>query len=127
MAQRNSSTKYDGPSAREMIDTHTLAKEVIARHNEACPIFDDYCILELRRFVQDPDSAQDFLRERDMIDEDGAKLGSAASAKGSLTGFIMATYGTDESALTEEEVLELREWFDNGGGLTDEEVKAKKV
>ena len=91
MAQRNTSDAWDGPSAREMINTHTLAKEIIARHKAPCPVFDDKCILELRRFVQYPSQSRAMLQDMGMLDAEGDKLGAAASNKGSLTGYIMAT------------------------------------
>ncbi len=57
-----------------------------------------------------------------MLDEEGAEPGSKATKSLSLTGRIMATWGTDKSVLTEGEVRALKEWFENGGGKTDEEV-----
>ncbi|KAH8889188.1 hypothetical protein GQ53DRAFT_221033 [Thozetella sp. PMI_491] len=118
MAQRNTSNEWTGPSAREMISTHTLAQEVIARHNDPCPVFDDDEITRLRRFVQEPTQARDLLREFDMLDTEGDSPGTAASSKGSLAGYIIASYGTEKSALSEGEVRTLKEWFDNGGGKT---------
>lgn len=116
MSQRNTSNAYTGPSVREMVATHTLAKEIIARHNDPCPIFDDQEILRVRRFVQDPSKAPEFLRQ---IDEE---LKGSENEGGSLARHIIATYGTERSALTEDEVQELKTWFDNGGGRTDEEL-----
>jgi hypothetical protein len=115
MPQRNTSDVWTGPSTREMIDTHTLAREVINRHNDPCPVFDDFEILKLRRFVQDPTQRLQLLAEFDM-DED------SALQAGSLTGYIIATWGTDKSVLTEDEVTALKDWFDNGGGKTDDEL-----
>jgi len=121
MPERNSSNEWTGPSAREMIDTHTLAERIIAHHDDPCPVFDDRCILQLRRFVEGPEHSQEILREYGMEDQPGDKLGSGANRQGSLTGYIMATWGTDQSALTPDEVDMLREWFASGGGRTDEE------
>jgi len=115
MAQRNTSNEWTGPSAREMVDTHTLAKEVISRHNDACPVFDDKEIVRLRRFVQDPTQSKQLLQELDLADGGAWKAGS-------LTGHIIETWGTDKSALTQDEIVALKEWFDNGGGKTDEEL-----
>jgi hypothetical protein len=114
MTQRN--TSWTGPSTKEMIATHTLAKEIIARHNDPCPVFDYSEILRLRRFVQDPSHAGSLLKEFGLQDAEGDKPGTAAQTKGSLAGYITATYGTDKSALTEDEVNILKEWFANGGG-----------
>ena len=122
MALRNTSNEWTGPSVREMVASHTLAKEIIERHNDPCPVLDDSCIHELRQFVNDPSRAQELLRELDFLDSPGVKPGETVSSKGSLTGYIMATYGTDKSALTDEEILMLKEWFENGGGKTDAEL-----
>ncbi len=124
MVLRNTSNEWTGPSVREMVASHTLAKEIIARHNDPCPVFDDSSILELRQFVDDPSRAQELLRGMAVLDPPGVEPGETASSKGSLTGFIMATYGTDKSALTDEEILMLKEWFGNGGGKTDAELAA---
>ncbi|KAK3352447.1 hypothetical protein B0T25DRAFT_542018 [Lasiosphaeria hispida] len=124
MPQRNTSNTYTGPSVREMISSHTLAREVIARHDDACPIFDDDSILDLRRFARDPAQARDILRERGLLDGEGEELGAGANAHGSLSGLILATWGTDRSVLTERELGELRAWFAGGGGRTDGETAA---
>jgi hypothetical protein len=122
MAQRNTKNIWSGPSTKEMIATHTLAKEIIARHNDPCPVFDDSEILKLRRFVQDPSQAGNLLQEFGLQDAEGNEVGTAARTKGSLAGYIVATYGTDLSVLTEDEVSALKEWFANGGGKTDAEL-----
>ncbi|KAK0715357.1 hypothetical protein B0H67DRAFT_487426 [Lasiosphaeris hirsuta] len=122
MPQRNTSNNYTGPSVRSMTSTHTLAREVIARHDDECPIFDDESILDLRRFAQYPAQARDILRERGMLDSEGEELGAGAKAHGSLTGLIFATWGTEASVLTEGELADLRAWFEGGGGRTDAET-----
>jgi len=111
MAQRNTSTQYTGPSVREMVTTHTLAKEIMARHDDPCPILDDQEIRKLRGFVQDPAAAQ---TEQQGID---------ISRSGSLVAHIVRDWGTEGTLLTEEEVRELKEWFANGGGRTDVGVR----
>ncbi|KAK1761519.1 hypothetical protein QBC47DRAFT_409529 [Echria macrotheca] len=110
MAQRNTSSEYTGPSVPEMLKTHTLAKEIIARHNDPCPILDDQEILKLRGFVQDPVSAQ--------TEQHGVDI----SKSGSLVAHIIRDWGTKETLLTEQEVRDLKEWFVNGGGKTDAET-----
>jgi len=118
MVQRNTSDDWTGPTVRQMVDTHTLAKEVIDRHNDPCPVFDDKAILQLRRFVQDPAQVEKLIQELDSAD-------GGAWRSGGLTALIMTTWGTDKSYLTQDEVVSLKEWFANGGGKTDEEVKAE--
>ncbi len=122
-AARNTSTTYTGPSVHEMRTAHIFAREIMARHDDACPIFDDARILELRRFVRDPGAAREQLRDLGLADAEGQPAGAAARSRGSLTGLMIATYGTDESFLTEDEVRALREWFDAGGGRTDAEAR----
>ena len=52
-----------------------------------------------------------------MKDEEGQKPGTRAVAtKGSLVGLLIARHGTSELALTEEEIFELKGWFEQGGG-----------
>lgn len=115
MAEQDNSTAWDGPSAKDMIASHTLAQEIIQRHGGPYPVFDDECIEELRRFISDPSRAQHLLREMGIIDAEG---NSTPAAKSSLTGHIMTRHGTDEPALTGDEIHALKEWFDNGGGKT---------
>ena len=115
---RNSSNEWKGPSAREMIETRTLGKEIIDNHNAPCPVFDDKNILQLRRFVLDPDNVDETMNELDAI-EPGWR-------EHSLTAHIMKTWGSENSALSEEEVIQLREWFEDGGGKTDAEVAAEQ-
>ena len=50
-----------------------------------------------------------------MIDGPDAELGSGAQQKGSLAGYVIARRGTERPALSKEEVVMLREWFESGG------------
>ncbi len=127
MSQQNTSGKWQGPSVQEMVATHTLAKEIMDRHKQAYPVFDDERILELRGFVQDPTSAKAFLRDHDMEDQSENTPGAVASQKRSLTGRIMATWGSDKSLLSADEVGALKKWFDGGGGKTDAELQAAQT
>ena len=106
MTQRNISSQYTGPSVREMVTTHTLAKEIMARHEGPWPILDDQEIRKLQGFVHDPAAAQ--------ADQQGIDI----SRSGSLVAHIVRDWGTEGTLLTEEEVGELKEWFANGGGRT---------
>ena len=93
----------------------TLAAEIIARHNGACPILDSSELELLRRFCAGPSAKEVVLRDRDMLDEPGDWPGKKAqSAHGSLTGFAIARHGTDTLALEECEIEMLRKWFESG-------------
>ena len=107
MAQRNTSTEYTGPSVNEMVRNHTLAKEIIARHDDPCPILDDPGIAQLRNWVRDPTDE----RHRPSVDNE----------PGNLVAHIASYYGTAKSLIIEEELEALRAWFAGGGGKTGEE------
>jgi len=52
-----------------------------------------------------------------MVDEPGQRPGArAATVKRSLVGLIVARYCTEEPALTDGEIKELRAWFGRGEG-----------
>ena len=121
--QRNTSSEYTGPSVPEMIKTHTLAKEIMARHGDPCPILDDQEILKLRGFVRDPAAA---VAQTEQTEQHGANNISNESG-GSLVAHIVRGWGSTEgeTLLTEQEVRDLREWFANGGGKTDAEENAE--
>lgn len=51
-----------------------------------------------------------------MADAVDDRPGTKAGQKGSLTGLVVARYGTGESALGEGDVERLRGWFESGGG-----------
>jgi hypothetical protein len=122
MAESNTSAKWTGPSVKEMVAGHTLAKEIISRHNDPCPVFDASELAILRRFVADPTQAAAILREAGMADAEGEALGTAAMRKGSLAGCIAAAHGSDKPKLTDDEIRALKQWFDNGGGKTATEL-----
>lgn len=50
-----------------------------------------------------------------MADALGDRPGKAAIEKGSLTGLVIARYGTSETAFRDGDVEMLREWFGSGG------------
>ncbi|KAK6080531.1 hypothetical protein SCUP234_05077 [Seiridium cupressi] len=122
--KRNTTNEYHGPSPKEMIANHTLAKEIIDRHNDPCPIFDDPSILLLREFVQDPPNARTILAKRDLLDGEAEKPGTKANSAGNLAAYLIAKHGSGEDALIEEEIKNLEDWFDTGGGKTDAELAA---
>lgn len=110
---RNTSDDYTGPSVKEMLATHTLAKEIIARHNDPCPIFDDENIAFLGEFVADPTAAQSLLEARGLTDEEKVRNSR------SLVAHVVARHGTENPALTDEELATLKQWFESGGARTD--------
>ncbi|WYZ40219.1 hypothetical protein EsH8_IV_000560 [Colletotrichum jinshuiense] len=97
---------YTGPSPRQMIDTHTLAREIISRNNDPCPILDADELALLSQFVADPSQARALLEARGLADE--------PTKAGSLVAYVVSLHGTDKAALTDEEIKVLREWFENG-------------
>ena len=107
--------EYTGPMPGEMIRSHTLAAEIIARHNDPCPILDSSELTLLRRFCADPSAKEAVLRDRDMLDEPSDWPGKRAQSKyGSLAGFTIARHGTQTPALEEREIEMLRKWFESG-------------
>ena len=50
-----------------------------------------------------------------MADAVGDRAGQKAAEKGSLTGVVIARYGTSESAFEDGDVEKLRGWFESGG------------
>ena len=50
-----------------------------------------------------------------MVDAPGDMPGKRAIEKGSLTGLVIARYGTSESAFGEGDVERLRVWFEGAG------------
>lgn len=106
---------YSGPSAREMLDNHTLAKEVISRADgpEYQRIFDERQLALLRRWCASPESARDFLVEEDQADAPGDQPGTKAMEKGSLVGWLMANSLTGNDRITNDEFKMLQDWFDN--------------
>lgn len=113
--------KYTGPMPSEMIRLHTLAAEIIGRHNDACPILDPSELTLLRRFCADPSAKEAILRDRDMLDDAGDWPGQKAQSKhGSLAGFAVARHGTETPALEDREIEMLKEWF--GSGAADARI-----
>ncbi len=51
-----------------------------------------------------------------MADAPGDRPGQKAAGKGSLTGVVIARYGTSEDAFKDGDVEKLNEWFESGGG-----------
>ncbi|CAK7224478.1 hypothetical protein SCUCBS95973_005531 [Sporothrix curviconia] len=120
MASTVTETPYAGPTARDMISSHTLAAETIARHgtgNQA--VFDDDNIQQLRAFVTDPAAARAAVLAKLGATEDDDMTAVTAKVAGggySLVDYAVLTRGTDKAALTDDEMETLRTWFASGGG-----------
>ncbi|KAK6207532.1 hypothetical protein QIS74_12613 [Colletotrichum tabaci] len=97
---------YTGPSPREMIASHTLAREIIDRNNDPCPILDSEELALLSQFVAEPSRGAALLEARGLAGE--------PANSGSLVAYVVSLHGTDKAALTEEEIKTLKEWFKNG-------------
>ncbi|KAK1731281.1 uncharacterized protein BDZ83DRAFT_746681 [Colletotrichum acutatum] len=106
MAAAAESAPYTGPSPREMIESHTLAQEIINRNNDACPILDSDELSLLFDFVKDPSQARSLLETRGLADE--------PTKTGSLVAYVISLHGTNNAALTDEEIQMLNQWFQNG-------------
>ncbi|TDZ49915.1 hypothetical protein CTRI78_v007741 [Colletotrichum trifolii] len=113
MAATTDSPPYTGPSPRHMIDTHTLAREIINRHGDPCPILDADELHLLSNFVADPSGGNELLKARGLQVE--------PSKSGSLVAYVISVHGTDKAALTDEEIDALKEWF---GTIGDDKSKA---
>lgn len=119
MAQRNTSNVYTGPMPKEMIANHTLAKEIINRHNDPCPILDDDEIKLLQKFVTDPSAAKAILKERGLEDEADGEPGAKVKESGSLVAHVIYGHSAEKTVLTDREIDMLREWFEGGGANPD--------
>jgi len=101
-----------------MIASHTLASEIITRHDTDDSILDHSEMNLLRRWCLDPEYARDILEERGMQDATDTAPGALANeAHGSLAGYCIATYGTEHSALTADEFRRLQLYFKGQGTL----------
>src|ERR1700712_1498215 len=94
-----SATPYTGPSVREMMDNHSLAKEIIAR--AAGPnsqrILDDNELGLLRRWVTASEPKEQILAEQEISD------GKTVEESGSLVRYLMANSVAGRELVTEEE------------------------
>ncbi|KAH8658218.1 hypothetical protein BX600DRAFT_63987 [Xylariales sp. PMI_506] len=115
MSQRNTSDVYTGPRPREMIANHTLAKEIIERHNDPCPILDDHEIAFLGEFVADPSQRTEILEKRGLLASDDSKV----KESGSLVAHIVYHHGSNRAALTNDEIVALKQWYDGDGPNTE--------
>ncbi|KAH6721308.1 hypothetical protein BKA61DRAFT_155282 [Leptodontidium sp. MPI-SDFR-AT-0119] len=106
-----SATTYTGPSAREMFESHTLSKEIIARADDAEPVLDASELALLKRYVTAPESKTEILEELGCIDGDGKVVTAKAQGDGSLVAYIMIQSVTGNDLLSDEDITELKTWF----------------
>ena len=107
-------------SVASAIANHTMAVDIIRRDSAPPDVtfIDELRILDgrelrlLSRLCFAPDQKDQILRENGMADEVGKKAGTMCIGKGSLAGYLIATYGTEGAGLREEDVVMLREWFE---------------
>lgn len=94
------SNPYNGPTAREMLDTHTFTKTVIDRHaldDRQQHVFDEANLAELRQWVEDPARAKQILAAKGLADP------AAAQTSGSLVSYLMAKSVEGEDLVTKEQ------------------------
>lgn len=105
--------QYSGPSAQEMLASHTFAKEVISRDKGPEPqrVFDDQGLVLLRRWCNDPASTEKILAEEQLADAPGDRPGKKAIEKGNLVGLLMANSVVGNDLITNEEFETLQEYF----------------
>ena len=80
-------------------------------------MFDQPSLDLLKRFTDNVciENRDQMCTEKDWVDEPGTRPGIRAATKyGSLVGFMIARYGTDDPALDDRDWELLREWFREG-------------
>ena len=119
------------PSVGTWIRDHKLGDEIMHRIDDGITpptgggapsyppngVMDDSELDLLERFVTNPtlENRMAILKDHDMVPEPGDdNPGKRAYRKGSLAGFIIASFGSDRPAVTDGEIEELREWFGRG-------------
>ncbi|KAK0113688.1 hypothetical protein ONS95_013936 [Cadophora gregata] len=107
-----SATAYTGPSAREMFESHTLSKEIIARAKDPEPVLDESELALLKRYVTAPETKSEILRELGFTDEDRKILKGKEHGDGSLVAYIMIQSVHGNDLLLEKEIADLKAWFD---------------
>lgn len=109
-------------SVGSALKSHTMAADIINRDKVGTSITDinDQRILDasnlalLQRFCAAPSTKDEILRDEDMLDSPGDKVGSKALSKGHLVGYMIARHDTENPALEDREIEMLREWFERG-------------
>ncbi|KAJ9497244.1 hypothetical protein LTR99_001962 [Exophiala xenobiotica] len=101
----------------EQIRDHKLACSIINLHGTEDAVFDDTNLDLLKRFTDDLSlgNRDGLLGEHGWIDESGSRPGEQAVRKNrSLSGLLIARYGTHEPALDDRDWELLSEWFGKG-------------
>ncbi|KAK4941711.1 hypothetical protein LTR10_018450 [Elasticomyces elasticus] len=101
----------------EQIREHKLACSVINLHGTEDAVFDDNNFNLLKQFTNNMsnENRDAILRENGWVDEPGSRPGmKAATQSQSLSGLLIARYGTDEPALDDRDWELLKGWFDRG-------------
>ena len=101
---------WTGPSTSEMLRTHTLAHEVITRHDDPCPVFDGSELAYLQTWLDDTSTKN---------------AGAVPANQHSLVGHIIARESQGEILLDENEKAALRQWF--AEGKAEERIRAWKL
>ncbi|KAI9147130.1 hypothetical protein HJFPF1_13162 [Paramyrothecium foliicola] len=116
MSASDNAGEWKGPSTEEMIRTRTLGKMIIEHQDGPTPVFDDDELLVLKRFVENPAQAKSIPHDYEAQDNRDDKPGAEPQSKRGLAGYVVATYGTEQSALTDDDVVALHDWFAQGNG-----------
>jgi len=101
----------------EQIRDHKLACSIINLHGTVDSVFDQSCLDELKRFTDDisMQNRDEILTEKGWVDPPGGRPGHMAVEKdGSLTGHLIARYGTLEPAFDDRDWQLLKEFLDRG-------------
>jgi hypothetical protein len=101
----------------EQIRDHKLACSIINFHGTEDAVFDDTSLHLLKRFTDDLslENRDGILGEHGWIDESSSRPGEQAVRKSrSLSGLLIARYGTDEPGLDDRDWELLNEWFGKG-------------
>ncbi|ETN38155.1 uncharacterized protein HMPREF1541_07779 [Cyphellophora europaea CBS 101466] len=114
---------WTGPSTADMLATHTLAHNVITRHDDPCPVFDGAELAFLQAYLANPTPAAGsrLLKEHGMVDHEGEEVGSGVKRQGSLVGHVVLREIGSEVVLQDSEKEALRAWFDDG--KADERIR----
>ncbi|KAH6637708.1 hypothetical protein C7974DRAFT_411176 [Boeremia exigua] len=109
-----SSKPYTGPDVPTMLQTKTLAENVIKYHDHPTSdsILDDHELGLLKRFVEDPTRRAEILREEG-VDPEAAW----ESRQTGLVAYVVWAHGREErdgGVLKEEDFELLRGWFAGG-------------
>ena len=101
----------------EQIREHKLACSVINFHGTEDAVFDEYNLALLKRFTDEISigNRNEILMEMGWIYPPDQRPGQAAvNRNGSLSGLLIARYGTDEPAFDNRDWELLKEWNDRG-------------